>query len=665
MAKRKPSDEEVAAIVAKAIASAEHTTDTKLADERTLVDKYYRGDAPGPMHKGDSKYVSRDVFDSVDSMRSTVLEAYSASTRIVHFKPEHGESVDDARQATEFARHVFFKDNPGEDIMYGAITDGLTARLAVAKVYFEEDEDTEEYEFEALTPEELSLEVGKRANFEFIETDVTPQGLYSGSYAVSSRKQSVRVELLQPEDFLISSSASSVATARFVAHRTNKTRSWFEKTYGSAIADEIQYQQADSALFGYEKAQRYAAIGYDPGHDYPDEASREATLYECYIRTDADGSGRVRLWKIDYAGGLVLSRERVSYAPFATFVPLPTTHTFFGENFAKAVIPVQNARTVLIRQIINHSLITNNPRQQVLNGTLANPAELLDNRLGGIVNVRRLDGIAPIPQAPLNPFIFNLIQMIDEDKEEVTGISKLSQGMNKDAISTQNAQGMVEQLISASQQRTKTVARRFGLFIRELFFLIYNTAVDHMTDEVRITMSGVEAEVDPSMWKNRTAASVELTLGYGEQEAEAVKFQTLDMLYSQDPQLSPLYSLENRYEVHKRILEKRGVEDIDSILKHPSQMSPPKPDPVAEIQLAQLQAQVEYTKAQARAMVAKAETDRLKAETDRMRVANDMQVRQAGVAIDQATLEHDVWVDAQELALSAKAGEQRAVYNPS
>lgn len=665
MAKRKLSDEEIGAIVAKAIANAEQVTDTKLSGERSMVAAYYRGEEPKPLHNGDSKYVSRDVFDSVDSMRSTVLEAFSASTRIVHFRPETGEGVDDAKQATDFTRYVFFKDNPGEDIMYGALTDGLLARMAVAKVYFEEDEDTEDFEFEALTPEELTLQVSKHPNYEFTETEVTEQGLWSGSYTVTTTKQRIKVELIQPEDFLISSSATSTACAKFLAHRTTKSRAWFEKTYGEDVTEEITFEESDSHLYEYEKHERFSPIGFDPSHDSNDEATQEATLYECYIRMDGDGSGKVRLWKVDYAGGQVLSKERVAYAPFATFVPLPVPHTFFGENFGKAVIPVQNARTVLIRQIINHSLITNNPRQQVLNGTLANPAELLDNRLGGIVNVRRLDGIAPIPQAPLNPFIFNLIQMIDEDKEEVTGISKLSQGLNKDAISTQNAQGMVEQLISASQQRTKTIARRFGLFMQELFYLIYNTAVDHMTEAHRVELSGVEAEVDPSKWRNRSIASVELTLGYGEQEAEAMKFQTLDLQFSQDPQLMPLYTLEKRYEVQRRILEKRGVEDIDSILLHPSQMQPPPPDPMAELQKAQLEAQVEYTRAQAQAMVAKAETDRLKAETDRMRVQNDMQVRQAGVVLDKARLELDAFVDERELELAEKASEQKAVYNPS
>jgi hypothetical protein len=90
-------------------------------------------------------------------------------------------------------------------------------------------------------------------------------------------------------------------------------------------------------------------------------------------------------------------------------VPLPIPHVFYGNNFAARVIHTQNARTVLFRGVLDHTAITTNPRYMVVNGGLMNPRELLDNRLGGIVNVRRPDSVAPFQQNPLNPYIFQLL----------------------------------------------------------------------------------------------------------------------------------------------------------------------------------------------------------------------------------------------------------------
>ena len=50
----------------------------------------------------------------------------------------------------------------------------------------------------------------------------------------------------------------------------------------------------------------------------------------------------------------------------------------------------------------------------VTKGGLTNPRELIDNRVGGLVNVTRLDAIAPLPQASLNPFVFQTLQELQD-----------------------------------------------------------------------------------------------------------------------------------------------------------------------------------------------------------------------------------------------------------
>lgn len=660
------TDTKLSAILQRAVANAEHLNDGKLAKEREEVEKYYRGDLPLPMHQGDSKYVSRDVFDSVDSMRATILEAFSANHRIVRFRPEKGEGTDGANQATDYCRHVFFKDNDGDDIIYDVVSDGLMKRLSVVKVFFEELKEDEEYEFEALTAEELYMQVSEYDDFEFTETEITDEGLYSGSFKVNKSTKRIGVEVIQPEDFLISSRTANLKDAKYCIHRVSKSKSQLLKEgYPEKKIEKIQFSGFKDMDMDYEKGLRFESVDdVIATDDAYQDAVGEVTVYEVYIRLDVDGSGREKLHRVVYAGGEILEKEPIARMPFAAYVPLPIAHTFFGDNYAKSVIPVQNARTILIRQIINHSLTTNNPRHMVLNGTVQNPNELLENRFGGIVNVRRMDGIAPIGQAPLNPFVFNLIQMIDEDKEEVTGVSKLSQGLNKDAISTQNAEGMVEQLISQSQQRQKIIARRFGTFMRELWYLIYHTAVDYMDDAEFVSVTGEYVEVNPTEWHERKAASVELTLGYGEQGREAQKWVEIDQYFSQDPTLSAGYSYDKRYEVITRAMEMRGIEDVKSFLTPPDQMQPPQPSPMEMIQMEQAKAQIEYTKAQAQAMVSKAETDRIRAEADLLKAQAEAKRMTFESKMEVQEFAHEVFMDTEELKAAKAATDQKAIFNP-
>lgn len=662
MAKSDKGEKSLESVLAAAISEAETFSDGTLATEREEALRYYRGELPKPMHSGDSRYVSRDVFEAVDSMRSTILESFSASSRIVFFRPEQGEAKETADEATDYCRHVFFKDNAGEDIMYEALTEGLTKRFAVAKVAYEESFEEDEFEFDGLTIEELTMAVGEHDNFEFLDTEESENGLLSGSYSVTKDNSRILVEVVQPEDLFVSSGTSSLKDAHYIIHRYTKTKSdLLSMGIDGDVVEELQFSE-DADWDNFEKYVRDEPLG-TPSKAKVTEAD-EVLIYEIYINVDREGTGRTKLWKFLYCQSTILSEERVACMPFASFVPMPTPHTFHGENFAHSVIPIQNARTVLIRQVINHTLITNNPRTQVLNGTITNPSELLDNRLGGIVNVRRMDGIAPIPQSQMNPYVFNMINMIADSKEEATGVSRLSQGLNKDAISSQNAEGMVEQLISASQQRQKIIARRFGTFLREIWHLIYSTAIDHVDEAEFVSITGKHTPVSPVEWKKRTVASIELSLGYGEAQREAQKWAELDQYFSQDPMLAPAYSYEKRYEVLTRGLEKRGIEDITNILTPPDQMQPPEPSQQEQMQMKQMEMQLQYLQAQAQSMIMKAESDRMKAEAELLRAQTDAQFRQATSQIGAERLGLEKFVALEEIELARNADTQSANYNP-
>ena len=164
-----------------------------------------------------------------------------------------------------------------------------------------------------------------------------------------------------------------------------------------------------------------------------------------------------------------------------------------------------------------------------------------------------------MPQAPLNPFVFQTIQMLDEDKEDNTGVSRLSQGLNKDAISKQNSAAMVEQLATMSQQRQKIIARCFANnYVKPLFNEIYRLCVENETEQKIFEVAGDYVAVDPASWVEQRDVVVELKLGYGEQDREAEKMMQLHQMFSQDPTLQPMYSAQNRYQLMKKMLKHRA-----------------------------------------------------------------------------------------------------------
>ena len=53
--------------------------DSDLSRERKKVTEYYNATLPKPAHDGNSKYVSQDVYDAVQSMSAALLETFSVA----------------------------------------------------------------------------------------------------------------------------------------------------------------------------------------------------------------------------------------------------------------------------------------------------------------------------------------------------------------------------------------------------------------------------------------------------------------------------------------------------------------------------------------------------------------------------------------------------------
>lgn len=607
-------DEAILSAVRSHVKEGVAYTDTKLAQERKRVIEFYNAKKPSPVSAGNSKYVSMDVYDTVESMKAVLLEVFSAGSDIVQFSGENEADVPHAKQATEYTRYQVFRENDGHGVFNSVIHDGLTARVGIAKVYWDKCEETIEEDFEDLTEEQFNMllsdpevelvgtpraeanedeEYEDPASNEAGETSERPSSsgfTISGTICRRQDLSRVVIEPVAPEEFIVKPRVRSLAAAPCLSHRFEKTKGELRaEGYAKDLIEQIGTDES-TLEDDPEVLARFQDIGNDRyglgDSTSKGETERTVVVYETYIKLDVAGTGEPKLWKVIHAGKVVLDKEQVDRHPFKVFVPLPIPHSFYGSNFAEKVVPTQNAKTVLTRSILDHAVITNNPRYGVVKGALTNPRELLDNRVGGLVNMTRPDGVFPLPQAPLNPFIFQTIAMLDEDKEDTTGVSRLSQGLNKDAISKQNSQGMVEQLISASMQRQKIIARHFATqFLSELYHEVYRLCVENEKAEKIIQVCGTFVPMKPSEWRSKRHVSIDLRLGYGEQERLAQDYVSFHDAISQDSSMTPMYGPEQKFNVWTKVLEAKGHKDVTAFLNNPKSLPPPEPNPMQAVEL--------------------------------------------------------------------------------
>ena len=622
---KKIKDDELVSILRSAIATGEKFTNTKLAKERERVADYYNGKLPRPVHGGNSKYVSTDVYDSVESAKAILVETFSSGRDIVKFTPTGKEDVEAARVATEYANYVIFNQNCAEDIFQSVIHDGLVARVGIARVYWDKSIEDVEETFEGYDDTQLSvlLEDPEVELLELLEED---DGSLAGTVLRKMDNSRVKIETVPPEQFIVNPAIKSLEDAPEVTFWEEKTRSELLKDGLSEADIELLGPVESSPEIDPERMARFDPVGGDRIglSDRERQASSEKfVIYETFKRLDLDGSGINRFWKIRWAGSKIIDKEQVDRHPYKTYAPVPVPHSFYGNNFADRVIPTQNAKTVLTRGILDHTVVTNNPRYGVVKGGLTNPRELIDNRVGGLVNVTRPDAIFPLPQAGLNPYVFTTIQMLDEDKEDSTGVSRLSQGLNKDAVSKQNSDAMVERLMSASMQRQKIMARQFAhQFLKPLYLEVYQLVIENEKQERIVEIAGQFVPIAPSKWRRRVDVSVDLRLGYREDERQVEELLSLHQAMLNDPGAQRLYDESKRFALWSKVMGIKGYKNPTELMNDPAQLDPPQPDPLQQAELALKQAEAKAKEAEVQL---KAQSQQFNQQLEQMKV--DMEQR--------------------------------------
>jgi hypothetical protein len=660
MAQRKKlSHDEVHKLALEAIGTSNLSTQNELSREIEENIKYYLGELPLPARGGSSTYVSQDVWDCVESLKAQMLETFSGNRVPVRFAPAGAQDVEGARVATEVVNYVYSRHNNGFMINQAVIHNGLLARNGIVKVYWNEKKDYIEKSYQN-QPIEAVYQILADESVSVVEHEEGPDGLSSGVLRKEYDASNVMIEVVPPEDFIIAQGAVSKESAEFIGTRTLKSKSDLLKMgYPANLVDRLG-TKGTGMVSDIVKVARFGDLSSDT-QDAMQEQGSLFYLYEIFMRLDKEGKGTQELYKLVFCedDGCLFSCEEVNSIPLFSFTPLPIPHSFYGANYVDRASHIQRAKTTITRGILEHTVMTNNPRYQVLKGGLSNPRELIDNRLGGIVNVTRPDAISALEQPPLNPFAFSVVEKLDADKEDNTGVSRLSKGLNKDAISKQNSADMVGDLTSLSMQRQKMIARNFAEgFLRDVYLYIYELVLNNAGPEYVAEIAGEFQPIDVSTWRERKDAIVEFNIGYQEDEKEFAWWMGTHQMLSADPSMTPMYTPEKKFNVLKRALESKGIRDVQNVLETPDKIQPPQPDPVVMKEL-----EIQDKLAQAR--IIEAETNRLKVQADieqkKMELAHKAAASADDMDLQERKFEHDVQMDAFEQAIVERQAEAGAV----
>jgi len=280
---------------------------------------------------------------------------------------------------------------------------------------------------------------------------------------------------------------------------------------------------------------------------------------------------------------------------------------------------------------LGHSIF---PRMAVVEGQV-NIDDVLNTDIGQPIRVRAPGMVQPFTVPFAGKEAFPVLGYLDDAKENRTGVSKASAGLNADALQSSTS-AAVSATMSGAQGRIELICRHFAEGgLKQIFKVTNNLIIKHQNAQDVFRLEGKFIPVDPRYWNNDKDMIVNVAISKSSDEE---KFAILSQLAGKQEQImqtlgpqNPLVSMQQYSNTLTRMIEIAGFKDAQSFINTevpPMPQTPPeqqKPDPAAML------AQAEAMKAQnlGQKAIIDAETDRMKIimDDDRNRDEAEAQIR--------------------------------------
>ena len=649
---RELDDDEIVALVDNEIYSSSDYLDSEVAAQQAEAQEYFYGEPFGNEEEGRSQVVITDVQDTLMWMMPSLMRIFTGGDSVVRFVPEGPEDEEVAEQATKYVNHVFYKQNNGFMILYNMFLDALMQKVGITKHYWEEIETTTTEEYENLTDQEYAILEDNQDLESVLHEQVTTTdeilnpitGLveeisiitHNVTYARTNTSGKVTIENVPPEEFLINRGAKTIEDARFICHRSHKSKSDLLKMgYDADIVEDLPSytSEADAITTSQEYMARHAYDSTDviSGTQSSTESDELVLVNESYMNLDMDGSGISVRHKIIHSNGEILDLEPIDYIPFSSICPIPIPHKFYGLSVAETVMDIQLIRSTLTRNLLDNMYLANNGRFQIVEGQV-NVDDLLTNRPGGIVRTKSPNALTPIQTPALQPAAFQMLEYWEGIKAGRTGVSAQTQGISADALKSHVTAGAANSAITNSQGRLELIARVFAdTGVRHMFRSIYNL-VQRFEDRKKVVrLNNKYHPIDPSSWKEDLDVDIEVGIGYGDQDLRLNNLGNFTSIMEKVAQQTQgLVSPDNIYNMIREVASEMGIKNVDKFVTAPTNQ-PTEPSP--QEMLAQAQAQALVTEANASQMEAEVRAKRLeldaaKLELERIETEHKMSIKQ-------------------------------------
>ena len=639
----------------------------ELSEERAAALDHYLGRPYGNEVDGRSQVVMRDVADTVEWIKPSLMKVFCSGDEVVTFDPFGPEDVQQAEQETAYVNHILMSKNNGFLVLHDWFHDALVQKTGYVMVQSCTEPKPSRESYKGLFDDELAKLAEDEP--EFIEHTVYDNG-YGPQHDVIVRQNKeyhyTKVQNIAPERVLVASDWGQVDLqgCPFVEVIDYPTISQLRED-GFDVDDTIsdtgsgneddKFLQSQRSVTNDDNSTEREDLGVDP-------ATRRVRTRYVWMNFDSDGDGIAELRRIVIVGTTILEDEEDDFIPVAAITPMRIPHEHYGQSVDDIVNDLQLIRTTLTRGFLDNMYLANNGRYAI-DANMVNMDDMLVSRPGGVVRVNGPVGaaIAPLLHPTESGSILQAIEYVDTVRENRTGVTKYNQGLDSNSLN-KTAHG-VSQIMNASQQRIELIARIFAeTGVKCLMLLIHAVSIKNGRKVEMVKLRNQWIPVDPREWKTRRDVTVSVGLGTGNKDQQLQHLMVILQAQQQAIQIG-VASPQNIYNALVKLTQNAGFKNAEDFWTDPAKQppAPPQPNPdqikaQADVQKTQAQLQADQQKTQAQ-LQADAQKFQAQAQLDQMKMENEANEKERDRQLQLAIKQMD---DATKLAIAEMQAKNAA-----
>jgi len=305
-------------------------------------------------------------------------------------------------------------------------------------------------------------------------------------------------------------------------------------------------------------------------------------------------------------------------------------------SVADLVMDLQLMKSTLMRNLMDNMYNQNFGRFAVLEGQ-ANLDDLLTQRPGGVVRVKSPNAVMPLATPALQPYSFQMLEYLDSVRESRAGVSRMSQGLNENALTSHTTATAVNAVMGAANSRVELIARNFAeTGVKDLMIRIYELLIKNQDKERVVKLRNEWVPVRPDTWNDKYDCTVSVALGHGSKDQQMMHLSQMIQFAAEAMQggLS-IVNEQNIYNLGAALVKAMGFQNVNDFLTDPSKIPPQQNQPTPKEQADLMEAEVKKQELEIKAAEVQIKAQKIQQEYQKLAVDSQLKAQELNLEREQ------------------------------